>query len=165
VAQSPQARTSCDVPELVNGNATYNGLVCQGVTALAQERAIDAVLFFEEAMGIRLSELPNFKLYPRLALAYWKSGDKERANDTLQKGRLALLVLVGVYHCLEHDRGFSLADRYGDAVNEPFAEELARRMCGAAYEYIYVRESLRSFARDAPLVENYLRIEAIIRGN
>ncbi len=87
-----------------------------------------------------------------------------RANLNLDLGRLSLSLLVGIYRCHQASTGFILLDQTGAPVEHPQAKEITRRMCGAAYEYAYSRNSLEDFVHDASLVEHYLAIAKEVKG-
>lgn len=137
--RSPAAaqETQCDAPELVAGNAHYNELVCHAVDLVRRQDYANAVEVLEGAMRMTLYDSPNFRLYPLLALAYWRGGDSVRAKENLEKARLSVLVLTGVYRCEESRSGGLLLGSYGKTVGDRRAVEVSRRMCGAAYEDLY----------------------------
>jgi tetratricopeptide (TPR) repeat protein len=162
-----QVGPQCGAIELIQTEDQYNRLVCDGIRAMADGNQSQAVDSFEKALGIQLFEYPNFVLLPRLALAYWSAGRVEDAYATLEKARLTLLVLVGIYRCQEResDWTYQLVDASGQLVRERYAEEINSLMCGAAYVDIYALDewrSLESFVVDGQLVDHYLRIRAII---
>jgi hypothetical protein len=148
----------CTVPEIVPGNSRYNQLLCLGVEYMERREFRNAIPAFEEAMRIPLSDVPNFQLFARLALAYYWAGDSTKARENAERARLSLLVLTGAYRCEETRSTFVLVDRRGHSVDHPDAPEIARRMCGAAYDQVYEDASLESFVSKARLVENYLTI-------
>jgi len=148
--------------EATSGN---NELVCQGLQSIERERYRDAIEAFERALAIHLFEVPNFQLFPRLALAYSKAGDGKKAQENLEKARALLLVLIGTYRCEETSAGFVFVNRQGGAVDEQFAADIARRMCGAAYDYIYETDSLEEFAHKARLVHAYLEVSKVMGGH
>lgn len=163
-------QASCNALELVEpGGPRYNALVCQGVESMDRNEYENAIRWFEDAMSIRLPDVPNFKLFPRLALAYWRSGKQDKALENLEKARLSLLMLIGTYKCQSTPNSFLLVDPLGDVVDGPQVADIRRRMCGAAYEnyYGYTEgpfddQLLDRFLGDARLVENYLVIARTI---
>jgi hypothetical protein len=126
-------------------------------------RFAEAARDFEQALAIRLFEIPNFQLFPKLALAYSRAGDKRAARLNLERGRIALSLLVGVYHCDETPTGY-LLDEAGTPLEGPQASEIMRRMCGAIYEHIYTSSSLEGFVWRARLVEYYFTVAKEIEG-
>ncbi len=146
----------CEVIELVEGNLDYNRLVCEGVRHMQQGHPVDAGLTFEKAMRMPLFEFPNFKLYPRLALSYFRAGNRDKAKETLKKSELALSVLIGSAYCKETEKGFRLVKQEGIAPESHYESEIARRMCGAAYEYVYSQRSFEIVLHNARLIEAYV---------
>ena len=160
----------CQALELVEpGGPRYNALVCQGIASMEHGANKEAIQALEEANTIRFPDMPNFKLFPRLTLLYWRSGDRHKAGENLEKARLSLMILIGVYRCAETPTGFLVLTPRGDRVEGTRVEEIRRRMCGAAYEAYYGYndgpfndELLERIAADARLVENYLRVAKAI---
>src|SRR5207248_645325 len=148
----------CNVPEVVLDNQRYNELACDGIRRMERGDYANAARVFEDAMRLRLFEVPNFQLYARLALAYSKLGDARKVEENLDKGRLSLLVLTGAYRCEEVADSFRIVDRGGKPVGGQHVAEIVQRMCGAAYEPIYEDDSLETFVSKARIVENYLGI-------
>ncbi len=159
-----QSAAPCSEPEVIRGATAYNELVCAGIDKMQHGQFQEAIHDLEQATTLRLSEIPNFRLFSRLALAYFKAGDRDRANLNLDLGRLSLSLLVGIYRCHQASTGFILLDQTGAPVEHPQAKEITRRMCGAAYEYAYSRNSLEDFVHDASLVEHYLAIAKEVKG-
>ncbi len=153
-----QRGPTCEVPELVSNNERYNTLVCQGVGRLHSHDPGGAISALEAAMQIRFAEVPNFQLFPRLALAYWQRGDTSKARQTMRKAQLSLLVLIGADRCEETGSGFHLVNRYGEPIEGESTREIAQRMCGEAYAGVYDTNSLEDFAKKARLVTNYFAI-------
>jgi len=160
-AQVVQQEESCDVPELSREYPQYDTLVCEGVTAMATGEFQAAINYFERAMDVRFHEYPNFQLFSRLALAYWRAGHVETALTTLEKARLSLNLLIGVYTCLETDQGFQFLDDRGVEINRPEAVEVKRRMCDAI-AIDYYGTSLYSIVRHAKLVQVYLEARDVV---
>lgn len=127
----------CGAMEQAEGNPEYNRLVCEGLRQMERGHFAEATQTFEAAMKIPLFEFPNFALFSRLALAYLRAGDNTAARDALKKAELSLSVLIGATRCEETEKGFRLIKRGDIAVSANQDKEVTRRMCGAAYEYIY----------------------------
>lgn len=151
-AQAGQA-VACAVPELAD-HPGYDQLVCEGVAATAAGNYAEAVASFEAAMEIRLFEFPNFELYSRLSLAYWRAGRADEARTTLEKARISLNLFIGIGRCEETDVGFRFVDQFGLEITGAIADEVKRRMCGAIYEPYY-GTTLDTIVRDAELVAIY----------
>lgn len=149
----------CVAIELSSGSPEYNRILCEGLERMQQKRYGDAVLAFESAMEVPLFEVPNFALYPRLALAHYSAGNYDKARDNLSKAELALSVLIQSIRCEEKDDGFRLIKRDGTEVNSQFESEISKRMCGAAYESYYTERTFDSTLRDAKLIELFYRIK------
>ena len=154
---SAQDSLRCSVPELTD-NAEYNRLVCRGVARQDAGDYAGAVSAFDQALGIRFIDVPNFKLFPRLALTAALAGDTTRAHAALERARLSLSVLTGIYRCSETDEGYELVDADGESLAGAAAGDVVGRMCGAAYDYYYRRTSLRALAHDCELVTYYLSV-------
>lgn len=149
----------CTAPELV-GQQPYDELVCSGLELMARREYRRAIEVFEEAMSIDLYDFPNFMLYPRLALTHHLLGEKKSANFGLKKGELALLVYTRVLSCEETQAGFMIVNRAWGAsrpVDSPHRDEVAKRMCGAAYDYIY-HPTIEQVASQSDLVKSFLQI-------
>ncbi|MBT8420671.1 MAG: hypothetical protein KJO08_07405 [Gammaproteobacteria bacterium] len=156
-----EIRFDCDAPELVEGNAKYNQLVCNGVGFMTRNRYAEAAKTFEMAMEVPLFEMPNFELFPRLALAHFMAGNREKAMENLKKAELSLSVLTGILHCLETEQGLFVVRENGERIDD-FG--ISRKMCGAAYDYFYRRFSLEQVLQEAELVKRYFDIKNRIRG-
>lgn len=163
-ACAQKATEPCDAPELVGTSAPYDDLVCEGIRALEARRYYDAMDRFRRALSVRLHEVPNFQLFPRLAIASWHAGDLRAARASLERARLALSVLTGLLRCTERGVGFVLVDAAGEMVASPEAPEIVSRMCGADYAYLYERDSLESFVADAELIRVFLEARRVIEG-
>ena len=161
------ARTaSCSAPELA-GRASYDELVCSGISRMAQQDYKQAVELFEKAMNVPLLDAPNFQLYPRLALAYFHLGDRDKASALLKKAELSLMVVTRVLNCEESGPSYVIARniwRSSAKIDSPYHDEVAARMCGAAYEGIYHPEKLEEIVGETVLVRNYLEIKKEIEG-
>lgn len=154
----------CTDIETVSSNQKYNELVCGGIDAMHQGKYDDAINLLEKAANTPLLEYPNFKVYPRLALAYSKIGNQKKAQANLEKARLSLSVLVGIYHCSETGDGFFIAQGVDVKVDSQFNDEIAKQVCGEAYDYVYELDSLDTVVANAKLIENYLSIRDQIEG-
>lgn len=149
----------CVAPELIqSAPEEYNRLVCEGIRKLQVGKFVDAVSDFEKATSIPLFEQPNFELYPRLALASARAGDARLAQEYLVKAELSLKVFTGMLSCREGEDGWHLIARELKPISEKYADAIAMRMCGAAYDYIYVRDNLERVLVEAEMVRNYLDI-------
>lgn len=160
-----QDAVPCDAVELVSGNQRYNRLVCSGIDMLDQGRFGEAVRYLEDASNVMIFEFPNFMILPRLALAYWRLGDKSKATEYLNQSHLSLSVLIGIYQCEERNDGVRIVDAYGGEVKEPGIIAVLRRMCGAAYEYVYEQISFEIYLDNARLIQHHLEIARVIQGN
>jgi len=158
------AKHGCEAAEIVEGNLAYNRLVCEGARQMEQRRYAEAAKTFEMAMKIPLFEFPNFALFPRLALAFFKAGDREKAKDALQKAEISLSVLIGKMHCKEEEQDFRLVNQEGVSV-AVHGEAISERMCGAAYEYIYTQRSFEIVLSDAKLIALYFEVKQEIEGD
>lgn len=159
VTNFAKAGVGCDVPELIEGNQKYNELVCAGVLHMHEKNYKEAINAFESALGTPLFEIPNFELLPRLAWAYSQAGDFQKAQGYLAKAELALSVFTGLLECRETKAGFYLQGRYGERISGENSNEIAARMCGAAYDYIYKHRSLKRVVQDAELIKNYFDVK------
>nr|VFJ50500.1 MAG: hypothetical protein BECKDK2373C_GA0170839_102910 [Candidatus Kentron sp. DK] len=157
ICGATETQSDCDAPELVEGSGPeYNQLVCDGARLMAQGYYGEATKAFEAAMKIPFLDMPNFKLFPRLALAYFMAGEREKATENLEKADLSLSVLTGIVRCKEDDRGlFFLVHESGKRIDNI---DIVHRMCGAAYDYFYGRYSLEQVLQDAELVRRYFDI-------
>ncbi len=160
-AMAQAGSLNCSAPELL-GDPRYDQLVCVGIEKMAAgdfEAAIDS---FEHALQLRLFEVPNSLLFPRLALAYWKAGRVQEARETIEKARLSVEILAGVTRCVETDSGWVIVDHWLEPIDSPYVLEIRDRMCGAALEYFYRQERLENFVIDAELVKLYLAAREVI---
>jgi hypothetical protein len=144
--------------ELIAGATEYNKLTCVGIDLMEEKAYGEAVRYFERALQIPLPEQPNFKLLPRLALAQFHAGDREKAQATLEAAELAVSVFAGVIKCVEGPTGFALIYSSGLPVTSSQEGNIASRMCGAAYDDYYTRTSLESFVRDSEIIRYFFRI-------
>lgn len=157
LASAPVA-SACHALELSQSNQTYNKLVCAGVSAMNKNDYKGAATYFEQATNLKLFEFPNFELFPRLALAYFKAGERTKAEANLQKARLSLNVLVGIVKCRENESGFYLVGSDNVPISSRYSLEIAKRMCGAAYSDLYKVASLEDFLGKAKLLKYYFSI-------
>jgi hypothetical protein len=164
VVQPTATQQDCHVIELVEDNPRYNALVCQGVDQMTAGRGAEAVKTFERAMNESLFEFPNFKLFSRLALAYFRTGDRAKAIVALKKAELSLSVLIGAARCEEAEMGFRVVDNGGVPLDAEMQADIAGRMCGAAYDYVYSQRTLESVLSDARLIESYYQSREEIEG-
>ncbi|MGH7249959.1 MAG: hypothetical protein ACREGC_03210, partial [Minisyncoccia bacterium] len=144
----------------------YNKLICSGIESMKDGDYKPAIRDFEEAMSLKIGEVPNFKLYPRLALAYHFDGDQEKAITAIEKAELSLKVFTRIYKCVETDKGFYIGrEAWGETykVKSPYNDEISKRMCGAAYDYMYEGESLDAILVESKLVNQYLEIKRKIK--
>ena len=125
------------------------------------------LMLFEKALKQPVYEVPNFKLYPRLALAYSMNGNDKEAKENLEKARLSLEIFTRMLVCVESDNGIFIAkSTWGQAnkVKSPYHDEIMGRMCGASYEHMYERQSLEDILIESELVKHYLEIKKKIEG-
>ena len=159
-----------EIIEIGAGFNDYNNLVCAGIEHMEAERFRDAITSFESALSMRFLDIPNFELFPRLALAYFGAGEIENAKRYLLATELSLSILIGTLKCVEGDieefggSGF-VTDRYGNRVTGDVLEEVANRMCGAAYDYYYEQKSFAVTLSNAELIERYLAAKRVIEGH
>jgi hypothetical protein len=125
-------------------------------------QAIEELL---RAKSMGFVEYPNFLLYPRLALAYFKSGDKVKAKETLKKAELTLLIYQGVVHCEEGDQEFHLVAPEDVKIEPSVSEEVIGVMCGAIYEEYYHPHTLVGVIEDAKLIKHYCDVQKRIEGH
>jgi tetratricopeptide (TPR) repeat protein len=154
----------CTAIETVSSNQEYNELVCAGIDAMHQGKYRDAINLLERAGNISILEYPNYKVYPLLALAYSKAGFQKKAKENLERARLSLSVLVGIYHCTETGDGFYISQGIDVKVDSQFNDDVAKKMCGEAYDYVYKIDSLETVVANAKLIESYFSIRNQIDG-
>ena len=156
-----QEEPSCEAIELVEGEGSYNDLVCRGKELMERGRYLEAAKALETASNLRFHEAPNFRALGLLAKAYLMAGDRAKAMPILEEARLSLSVIAEVARCAESESGFFLVGPVGPLPKSPAASAAAARMCGGAYADFYEwRPSLESFIRDAEVLERFGQIEA-----
>jgi hypothetical protein len=162
-AQTPE-KPLCSAPEVITGLEAYdqyNELVCAGAKSLQSKQYKEAAAKFEAALKLDLYDVPNFQSLSRLALAYHLSGKKLLAEQYLTQSELALKVLVGELRCIENKEHVSLVYALGGKVIvSSAASEIAKRMCGGAYENYYQIRTLSGFLSDAALVKQFFEVKA-----
>lgn len=154
-----EAAIDCDVPEVIEGHHDYNKFVCIGVEQVQEQKYEKAIKSFEAALALHLFETPNFELFPQLAWAYFKAGDLKKAEDNLEKAELSLSVFTGILECGESEGGFYLHDQNGVRRTGKINDEVTAIMCGAAYDYIYERQSLERVLLEAGIVKRYFDVK------
>ncbi|WP_145973481.1 hypothetical protein [Candidatus Phaeomarinobacter ectocarpi] len=160
IAPKTAAAANCSEPELLEDHhEEYNKLICDGVRDVQEHDYSRAVDSFENALAIRLHEQPNFQLFPKLAWASFKAGQTEKAEVALEKARLSLSVFTGILKCEEHEDGYQLMNPHGEPVTERLSDQVTLVMCGAAYDYVYQRQSLERVLEEAAMVERYLDVK------
>ena len=157
------SKADCSAPEILEGHSDYNELVCSGMGYMQEAKYFEAIDAFHEALDIPFHETPNFELFARLALAYAKSGEFNKADQVLKKAELSLSVFTGILTCEERQQGFYLLNLSNNRVDDDLGREVAKRMCGGAYDYIYESRSLERVLIEAKLVDNYIEIRREIR--
>lgn len=155
----------CSLPEVVEGEVVYNRLVCEGVSHLESGDYIKAIKILERASNERLFERPNFALYSRLAIVHFNVGNLDRAEELLNKAELSLSVLTGLLECKEIENGFELVSLSGSKVTSPHAMDVAKTMCGAAYEYLYRNRTLETIVENSELIKVFLDAKNTLTGN
>lgn len=155
---------TCNAPERTAHYQAYNDLLCEGIAQLEAGHADAAVHSFEELVSLRIHEAPNYAPLSLMALAYWRNGEAEQAQETLTKAKLSLEVLVRVVECVENHDGLAHLNRGGTRLSGAIAEEIGNLMCGAAYEYIYEQKSLEIVHGDAQLIQRYFDVRDEIKG-
>lgn len=150
---------ACDAPELIEGHQEYNEFICAGILHMQEKKYKEAVDAFESALAVPLFEISNFELFPKLAWAYFRAGNLRKSQESLAKAELALSVFVGLLECIETNDGFYLQRRNGERISGENSNEIAVRMCGAAFDYIYKHRSLERVLQDADLVKNYFDVK------
>ncbi len=151
--------SGCNISELIQGQDYYNELVCSGIAYTASGKYARAVNLFEKALAVKLYDSPNFELFPRLAWVRFKNGNLSAAKDDLKRAELSLSVFTGLIHCQETDKGFNLKNNAGISLAGNISDEISGVMCGAAYDYVYRRESLDRVLLEAELVKYYLDVK------
>lgn len=164
-AFAQQKTDKCNAIELVEGGKDYNSLVCQGHEAMSVGNYRSAIDLLEKAAAIHLFETPNYKLYPTLALAYFKTGNEEKAKEYLEKARLALSIVVGIMHCEDTDSSFYIAEYETQVVDSKYNKDIAQTMCGEAYEEAYAGRTLKGIAADAELIKYYFSVRTQIEAS
>lgn len=161
--QPAYAAELCNAAELVKGEASYDQLVCKGISALKAKDYPSAIQSLESAAAIHFVDIPNYKLFPKIAYSYFKTGNMEKASAYLEKARLSLSVSVGIMHCQEADSGFYIAQFATQKVDSTQAQDVVRAMCGEAYQDAYDSRTLEAVVSDARLIEYYLAVKADIQ--
>lgn len=146
----------CDAIEKIDGQKEYNRILCVAIEYLERNEYDKAVSALEKASVIRMHETPNFLIYPRLAVAYASSGQLKEARRTLEKAEITLSVYFGIFMCRHSEDDFYLVDRAERRVEEDYADYAIRKMCGAAYEYIYEQQALGDILRESKYIEHFL---------
>lgn len=146
------AQAECDAPELLRGSIEYNQRVCAGIAAMQSGDYRGAVENLESALDQRLPDYPNFRPYLRLALAYSRAGDREAAEQALERAHLTLSIYLGFLSCRVEEGRFTLITAAGARVQSPQVTEVAALMCGDAYGYIYEQTDLATLKQDLPLL-------------
>lgn len=154
----------CEAYEVLQGHDTYNALLCAGIVAYDGGRFEEAVGTFEKALDQPLFEYPNFELLPRLALAYFSSGEDRSAREYLAESELTFSVYFGILECKEEKNVYWLADHFGQRVNHPLADRTMNRMCGAILEPIYRPATLARIGYNYRLLETLRAAQTAING-
>lgn len=155
-----QPRLACEALEVVPGNDFYNALVCRGLSEMASQRYAEAVATLESAGQLRLVEFPNFRLYTRLAQAYHRLGNREKARENLAKAELAVSVYVGAMSCVERNGRNVLWDKsLGRVASSQYQAEIASEMCSPMYDALYQIRTLESVLVEARLVQDYKSVK------
>lgn len=120
-----------------------------------------------QASKIDIFEVPNYELDTKLAHAYLLSGNIEKAQYYIERSRLALSVLTGIYTCVEtdDDRIFVIEDKAGQPLMSKVARDATLVMCGAAYDYIYNprNQLFDNVVSDGNFVQYHLIVDELIK--
>ena len=161
-----RAEDYCGFDMFTKASVAYNKLACDANTQLNAEKYSEAITSFEQALKIRIYDAPNFELLPLLALAYSKSEQQEKAESSLLKAKLSLLVFSGVLECNEGDKGFEIRNSSNSKViTDKESQQVVAMMCGAAYDHVYVRDSYERVLVEAELLSRYAEIESLVLKN
>ena len=156
--EASNTKVSCNAIEVYKGNDNYNHLLCSGIEYMNKKKYKDAINKFEKAMQVNLLEFPNFKIYTRLALAYFLYKDEKKAKENIQKAELSLLLYVRIIYCKDYKESYILVDKYHNYISQQYSNEISNLMCGAAYEYIY-NATLESIAYDSELIKYFVYVK------
>lgn len=158
------AQATCSAIEIGSPfDVEYNQLLCEGIQSMQDGQYAAATRAFETALTEKFNETPNFKLFTRLAVAYFKAGNVVRARETLAKAELSLSVAIGIAKCRETEKGDTVLTKDGRPVAEPHG--IVEVMCGAIYEDVYRFRNFRSAVHEGQLVQAYLDAEQLILGS
>jgi len=155
------AQLACGVPENVDGNPTYNRLVCEGMMRLENgdyERAVESL---SAAAAEPILEYPNFRVLPSLAKAHVLAGDLPDARAVLAEARHALAILLRLEKCAAPDEREGLLDAQGRRLDTDAAQRAAARMCGEAFTSSYEQTSLDTLENDIVIVQRYYESKAL----
>jgi len=95
-------------------------------------------------------------------MVYSMAGNITKAKENSLKAELSLSVLIGNARCLETRNGFRLTRQDRSTIQAAYQDEVTKRMCGAAYEYVYTQRSFKSVLHDAELIKIYFQAKALI---
>lgn len=127
-----------------------------------QGRYRDAIGRLEEASELRLLNMPNYAVFPRLALAHHLTGEAAKAAEYLKLAELSLSLMVGHLQCQRRNNQFEIVDRSAVAIKSDLAKSLVQRMCTEEYEGLYASIALDAIASEAALIEYYLIVKRTI---
>ncbi|MGE0467384.1 MAG: hypothetical protein AB7P44_13165 [Steroidobacteraceae bacterium] len=149
---------TCASPETVFGQDEYNALVCEGIGLLSAAANTAAADRLQQALELKLFEVPNFRPLARLALAQFRAGQENTALATLEQAELSLQVLIGAARCIETEEGYEIVHVLSEELRSDSEELVTRRMCGIAYDGSYLWLEFDAFLRDAELIRQFVDI-------
>jgi hypothetical protein len=163
VAARSATAQSCTVPELVEGDSVYNALVCDGIAKLNADDVAAAATRLRQASQVRIHAYPNFRVLPRLALAYHALGDNESALNVLDEAILSFDVFYGFARCRMEDDGYQLELPWRGEASSAIRARVVSRMCGEAFDAVYSQASTRGLLADHALFDLLAEAAATIR--
>ena len=145
----------------------YDALTCHAEQYFQVGLYKKSIEKYLQASKIRVFEVPNYELDAKLAHAYLLSGNIKKAQYYIERSRVVLSVLTGIYTCVEtdDDRIFVIEGEAGQPLMSKVARDATLVMCGAVYDYIYNprNQLFDNIVSDGKLVEYHLMVDELIK--
>ncbi len=102
---------------------------------------------------LKLFEIPNVYLLPKMAIADKKTGNSKLANIYLERSRIIAEIQFGFLQCAKD--ADHLIDKSGNIITSSETAWAVHAFCGEGYEYLYDRSSLDGYLWPANFLLDY----------
>lgn len=131
----------------------YDSLAAKAELAGKQGNFGSELKYYQRAARLKLFEIPNVYLLPKMAIAAKKTGNSKLANIYLERSRLIAEIQFGFLQCAKDAN--QLIDKSGKIITSSETAWTVHAFCGQGYEYLYDRSSLDGYLWPANFLVDY----------